>query len=79
PSGPDKEVDDSMFTYGPKHSKTSKSDTQTSNYNSCESNSSIETRESVPEQDVVEPNVVSQPKVWPNSSIIEEYESDSDH
>ncbi|GJU11183.1 ribonuclease H-like domain-containing protein [Tanacetum coccineum] len=34
PSGPDKEVDDSMFTYGPKQSKTSKSDTQTSNYDS---------------------------------------------
>ncbi|GJY30904.1 ribonuclease H-like domain-containing protein [Tanacetum coccineum] len=34
PSGPDKEVDDSMFTYGPKQSKTSESDTQTSNYDS---------------------------------------------
>ncbi|GKA77251.1 ribonuclease H-like domain-containing protein [Tanacetum coccineum] len=39
PSGPDREVDDSMFTYGPKQSKTSESDTQTSNYDSCESNS----------------------------------------
>ncbi|GJS98072.1 putative ribonuclease H-like domain-containing protein [Tanacetum coccineum] len=27
---------------------------------------------------VIEPNVVSQPKVWPNAPIIEEYESDSD-
>ncbi|GJU62607.1 hypothetical protein Tco_1244442 [Tanacetum coccineum] len=34
PSGPDREVDDSMFTYGPKQSKTSESDTQTSNYDS---------------------------------------------
>ncbi|GKA90735.1 hypothetical protein Tco_0812605 [Tanacetum coccineum] len=34
PSGPDKEVYDSMFTYGPKQSKTSESDTQTSNYDS---------------------------------------------
>ncbi|GJZ76087.1 ribonuclease H-like domain-containing protein [Tanacetum coccineum] len=32
PSGPDREVDDSMFTYGPKQSKTSESDTQTSNF-----------------------------------------------
>ncbi|GJT55372.1 putative ribonuclease H-like domain-containing protein [Tanacetum coccineum] len=37
PSGPDREIDDSMFKYGPKQSKTSESDTQTSNYNSCES------------------------------------------
>ncbi|GKE77474.1 hypothetical protein Tco_1543594, partial [Tanacetum coccineum] len=37
-----------------------------------------ETRESTPEQVVVEPNVVSQPKVWPDAPIIEEYESDSD-
>ncbi|GJR13061.1 hypothetical protein Tco_0795713 [Tanacetum coccineum] len=78
PSGPDREVDDSMFTYGPKQSKTSESHTQTSNYDSCESNSSTETLESMPEPVVVEPNVVSQPKVWPDAPIIEEYESDSD-
>ncbi|GJS37675.1 retrovirus-related pol polyprotein from transposon TNT 1-94, partial [Tanacetum coccineum] len=46
PSGPDREVDNSMFTYGPKQSKTSESDTQTSNFDSCESNSSLETLES---------------------------------
>ncbi|GJU29038.1 hypothetical protein Tco_1172627 [Tanacetum coccineum] len=40
PLGPNREVDDSMFTYGPKQSKTSESDTQTSNYDSYESNSS---------------------------------------
>ncbi|GKA38080.1 hypothetical protein Tco_0724645 [Tanacetum coccineum] len=51
PLGPDRKVDDSMFTYGPKQSKTSES---------------------------VKPNVVSQPKVWPDAPIIEEYESDSD-
>ncbi|GJY73811.1 hypothetical protein Tco_0478242 [Tanacetum coccineum] len=45
---------------------------------SCESNSSTETLESVPEPVVVKPNVVSQPKVWPDAPIIEEYESDSD-
>ncbi|GKA86121.1 putative ribonuclease H-like domain-containing protein [Tanacetum coccineum] len=53
-----REVDDSMFTYGPKQSKTSESDTQTSNFDSCESNSSVETLESVPEPVVVEPKVV---------------------
>ncbi|GJS87103.1 hypothetical protein Tco_0769739 [Tanacetum coccineum] len=78
PSGPDKEVDDSMFTYGPKQSKTSESDTQTSNFDSCESNSSVETLESVPEPVVVEPKVVSQPKVWSDAPIIKEYKSDSD-
>ncbi|GJZ69868.1 putative ribonuclease H-like domain-containing protein, partial [Tanacetum coccineum] len=78
PSGPDREVDDSMFTYGPKQSKTSESDTQTSNFDSCESNSSVETLESMPELVVVEPKVVSQPKVWSDAPIIEEYESDSD-
>ncbi|GJV92374.1 hypothetical protein Tco_1540187, partial [Tanacetum coccineum] len=60
------------------HSKTSKSDTQTSDFNSCESNSSKETLEFVPEPVVVEPKVVSQPKVWFDAPIIEEYESNSD-
>ncbi|GJZ52434.1 putative ribonuclease H-like domain-containing protein [Tanacetum coccineum] len=46
PSGPDKEIDDSQFTYGPKQSKPSESD-------------------------------ASQPKVWSDAPIIEEYESDS--
>ncbi|GKB81360.1 hypothetical protein Tco_0948255 [Tanacetum coccineum] len=78
PSGPDREVDDSMFTYGPKQSKTSESDTQSSNFDSCESNPSVETLESMPEPVVVEPKVVSQPKVWSDAPIIEEYESDSD-
>ncbi|GKD50720.1 ribonuclease H-like domain-containing protein [Tanacetum coccineum] len=78
PPGPDREVDDSMFTYGPKQSKTSESDTQTSNFDSCESNSSVETLESVPELVVVKPEVVNQPKVWSDTPIIEEYESDSD-
>ncbi|GJS21274.1 ribonuclease H-like domain-containing protein [Tanacetum coccineum] len=43
--------------------KTSESDTQTSNFDSCESNSSVETLEYVLEPVVVEPTVVSQPKV----------------
>ncbi|GJY79299.1 ribonuclease H-like domain-containing protein [Tanacetum coccineum] len=57
PSGPDREVDDSMFTYGPKQSKNSESDTQTSNFDSCESNSSVETLKSMLEPVVVEPKV----------------------
>ncbi|GJY36363.1 putative ribonuclease H-like domain-containing protein [Tanacetum coccineum] len=38
----------------------------------------VETLESVPEPVVVEPKVVSQPKVWSDAPIIEDYESDSD-
>ncbi|GKF46402.1 hypothetical protein Tco_0136204 [Tanacetum coccineum] len=40
--------------------------------------SSVATLESVPEPVVVEPKVVSQPKVWSDAPIIEEYESDND-
>ncbi|GKA03401.1 putative ribonuclease H-like domain-containing protein [Tanacetum coccineum] len=69
-------IDESQFTYGLKQSKTSESDANTSNF--CESNSSVETLKSVPEPVVVEPKVVSQPKVWSDAPIIEEYESDSD-
>ncbi|GJV89417.1 hypothetical protein Tco_1533355 [Tanacetum coccineum] len=54
---PDREVDNSMFTYGSKH---------------------VETLEYVSEPVVVKPKVVSQPKVWSDAPIIEEYESDSD-
>ncbi|GKA60240.1 putative ribonuclease H-like domain-containing protein [Tanacetum coccineum] len=34
PSGPDKEIDDSQFTYGPKQSKPSESDARSSDFNS---------------------------------------------
>ncbi|GKA12392.1 ribonuclease H-like domain-containing protein [Tanacetum coccineum] len=78
PSGPDKEIDDSQFTYGPKQSKPSEFDARNSDFNSCESNSSEETHETMPEPVVNEPKVVSQPKVWSDAPIIEEYESDSD-
>ncbi|GJY51266.1 ribonuclease H-like domain-containing protein [Tanacetum coccineum] len=56
PSRPDKEIDDSQFTYCPNE----------------------ETLESVPELVVNEPKVVTHPKVWSDSPIIEEYESNSD-
>ncbi|GJU03239.1 ribonuclease H-like domain-containing protein [Tanacetum coccineum] len=78
PSGPDKEIDDSQFTYGPNQSKPSESDAMSSDFNTCESNCSEETHESMPEPVVNEPKVVSQPKVWSDAPIIEEYESDSE-
>ncbi|GJX65104.1 hypothetical protein Tco_0299447 [Tanacetum coccineum] len=78
PSGPDKEIDDSQFTYGLNQSKPSESDARSSDFNSCESNCSEETHESMPEPVVNEPKVVSEPKVWSAAPIIEEYESDSE-
>ncbi|GJX43254.1 ribonuclease H-like domain-containing protein [Tanacetum coccineum] len=78
PSGPDKEIDDSQFSYGPKQSKPSESDARSSNFNSCESNCSEETHESMPEPVINEPKVVSETKVWSDAPIIEEYESDSE-
>ncbi|GJW50689.1 ribonuclease H-like domain-containing protein [Tanacetum coccineum] len=59
-------------------SKPSESDARSSDFNSCESNPSEETHESMPEPVVNEPKVVSQPKVWSDAPIIEEYESDSE-
>ncbi|GJZ29647.1 hypothetical protein Tco_0574294 [Tanacetum coccineum] len=78
PSRPDREIDESQFPYGPKQSKTSESDANTNDFNSCKSNSSVETLEFVPELVVNEPKVVSQPKVWSDAPIIEEYVSDND-
>ncbi|GJU80011.1 putative ribonuclease H-like domain-containing protein [Tanacetum coccineum] len=71
-------IDESMFTYSPKQSKTSQNEAETSDFASCESNSNVETLESVPQLAINEPKVVSEPKVWSDAPIIEEYESDSD-
>ncbi|GJT12485.1 ribonuclease H-like domain-containing protein [Tanacetum coccineum] len=78
PSRPDKEIDESQFTYGPKQSKPSESDARSSDFNYCESNSGEETNESIPKPVANEPKAVSDPKVWSDAPIIEEYESDSD-
>ncbi|GJY58838.1 putative ribonuclease H-like domain-containing protein [Tanacetum coccineum] len=78
PSGPDVEIDYSQFTYGPKQSQPSESETQIGDFNTCESDCSVETHEYLPEPTVNEPKVVNQPKVWSNAPIIEEYESDSE-
>ncbi|GJV65647.1 hypothetical protein Tco_1476475 [Tanacetum coccineum] len=67
-----------VITYGPKQSKPSESNARSSDFNSCESNSSEETLESMLEPVVNEPKVVSQAKVSSDAPIIEEYESDSD-
>ncbi|GKD02871.1 ribonuclease H-like domain-containing protein [Tanacetum coccineum] len=51
---------------------------RTSDFDTCDSNCSDETHESLPKPVVNEPKVVSQPKVWSDAPIIEEYESDSE-
>ncbi|GJW07471.1 hypothetical protein Tco_1569894, partial [Tanacetum coccineum] len=65
PSGPDVEIDYSQFTYGPKQSQPSESKTQTSDFDTSESECSVETHESLPEPTVIEPKVVDQPKFRP--------------
>ncbi|GKA63546.1 putative ribonuclease H-like domain-containing protein, partial [Tanacetum coccineum] len=78
PSGPDIEVDYSQFTYCPKQTRPSESETQTSEFDTCKSNISTKPSELVSEPVVNESNVECQPKVWSNAPIIEEYESDSE-
>ncbi|GJU28858.1 hypothetical protein Tco_1172447 [Tanacetum coccineum] len=73
PSRPDVEIDESQYTYGQKQSKSSESDAENCNFASCESNSSVETIESVPKPVANEPKAVSDPKVWSDAPIIEEY------
>ncbi|GJZ32547.1 hypothetical protein Tco_0577983 [Tanacetum coccineum] len=58
--------------------KPSESDTRSSDFDSCESNTSVETLDCMPEPVVNEPKVVSTPKVWSDAPIIKEYESDSE-
>ncbi|GJT55273.1 ribonuclease H-like domain-containing protein, partial [Tanacetum coccineum] len=73
PSGPDIEIDDSQYTYGPEKTQPSETELDT-----CDSNISTETSELVSEPVVNESNIEVQPKVWSDAPIIEEYESDSD-
>ncbi|GKA33412.1 putative ribonuclease H-like domain-containing protein [Tanacetum coccineum] len=78
PSGSNIEVDYSQFTYVPKQSQSSESETQTIDFDTCDSNCSEKTHESLPEPAVNEPRVVSQHKVWSDVPIIEEYKSKSE-
>ncbi|GJY94800.1 putative ribonuclease H-like domain-containing protein [Tanacetum coccineum] len=73
PFGPEIEVDYSQFTYGPKQTQPSESKSQSSEFDTCESNISAEPSELVFEPVVNESNVECQPKVWSDAPIIEEY------
>nr|GEX62269.1 ribonuclease H-like domain-containing protein [Tanacetum cinerariifolium] len=78
PSGPDVEIDYSKFTYGLKQTLVDESDAKTSDYTSCESDSSVETTTFMPAPIENAPKVVCKTKVWTDAPIIEEYDSDSD-
>ncbi|GJZ29530.1 hypothetical protein Tco_0574177 [Tanacetum coccineum] len=78
PHRPDIEVVYSQFIYGPKQTQPSESESQTSEFDTCDSNISTEPSELVSEPVVNESNVECQPKVWSDAPIIEEYESDSE-
>ncbi|GJT31945.1 putative ribonuclease H-like domain-containing protein [Tanacetum coccineum] len=78
PSGPDIEIDDSQYTYGPEKTQPSEPESQTNELDTCDSNISTEPSELVSEPVVNESNVEVQPKVWSDAPIIEEYESDND-
>ncbi|GJR78299.1 putative ribonuclease H-like domain-containing protein [Tanacetum coccineum] len=77
PSRPDVEIDESKFTYGPKKTESSESKTRSSDFDTCESDSSEKTLDNIIEPVVNEP-ILNKPKVWSDAPIIEEYESDSD-
>ncbi|GJV79284.1 putative ribonuclease H-like domain-containing protein [Tanacetum coccineum] len=77
PSGPEIEVDYSQFTYGPKQTQPSESESQTSEFDTCESNISTEPSELVSEPVVNESNIECQLGLV-CAPIIEEYESDSE-
>nr|GEV86379.1 hypothetical protein [Tanacetum cinerariifolium] len=79
PSGPNVEIDYFKFTYGPKQTLVDESDSKPSEYASCESDSSVETTTSMPQPVEKASKVVCEPKVWNDTPIIEEYESDSDN
>nr|GEV06624.1 putative reverse transcriptase domain-containing protein [Tanacetum cinerariifolium] len=79
PYGLDVEIDYSKFTYGPKQTLAAESDSKSSKYASCESDSSVETSISMSEPVENASKVLCEPKGWTDAPIIEEYESDSDN
>ncbi|GKF74755.1 hypothetical protein Tco_0224199, partial [Tanacetum coccineum] len=61
-----------------KRTQPSESESQSSEFDTCESNISAEPSELMSERVVNESNVECQPKVWSDAPIIEEYESNSE-
>ncbi|GJU55783.1 hypothetical protein Tco_1229497 [Tanacetum coccineum] len=57
------DLDESQMTYGPKQTYTSDSKPKTSDLDSCESNSSVESLESMPKPVIIEPKLEDSPKI----------------
>ncbi|GJT26418.1 putative ribonuclease H-like domain-containing protein [Tanacetum coccineum] len=69
---------DSQYTYGPRKSQPSEPESQTTELDTCDSNTSTEPSELVSEPVVDESYIEVQPKVWSDAPSLREYESDSD-
>nr|GEU32950.1 uncharacterized mitochondrial protein AtMg00810-like [Tanacetum cinerariifolium] len=74
----DASVEITAYTLALKKTSADESDSKTSLYTSCKSDSNVETTTSMPVPVDNAPKVVCEPKVWTDAPIIEEYESDSD-
>ncbi|GKG38683.1 hypothetical protein Tco_0460395, partial [Tanacetum coccineum] len=62
PSGPDIEIDDSQYTYGPEKTRPSEFESQTTELDTCNSNISTKPSELVSEPVINESNIEVQPK-----------------
>ncbi|GJR73465.1 hypothetical protein Tco_0085830 [Tanacetum coccineum] len=84
PSGPDVEIDDSKFTYGPKQTQPSESESQSSEFDTCESNISTEPSELyesdsddecvvIPTKQKVTPSFANQQVKTPRENVKSQY------
>ncbi|GJS51923.1 putative ribonuclease H-like domain-containing protein [Tanacetum coccineum] len=69
PSGPDIEIDYLQFTYGPKQSQPSEFETQTSEFDTCESNYSEDEHVSLPTEKQETPSFANQQVKPPRETI----------
>nr|GEX34366.1 ribonuclease H-like domain-containing protein [Tanacetum cinerariifolium] len=74
----DASIEITSYTLALKKTSVDKSDAKTSENATCEFDTSVETTTSMPVTIKDVPKVVSEPKVWTDAPIIEEYELDSD-
>nr|GEY18450.1 hypothetical protein [Tanacetum cinerariifolium] len=78
PSGPDIKIYYSEFTYVPKQTSTDESDFKPVEHASSDYDSSVETTTSMAAPVDNAPKIVSEPKMWTDAPIIDEYESNGD-
>ncbi|GJR79829.1 hypothetical protein Tco_0150614 [Tanacetum coccineum] len=68
-SGPNIEIDDSQFTYGPKQSQASESETQTSDFDTCDSNYSEDEHASLPTEEHETPSFANKQVKTPRETV----------